>query len=133
VRDAAGNAGSKLTTITKNSDTTAPRVTRTVPVTNATGVVPAANVTATFSEDINASIINGTTFQLFKKGSTKKLAAAVSYSASTDTATLDPTSSLQGGATYKAVVSTVARDLAGDFLDRTAPAPACRRWRGPSR
>ncbi|HEY6583039.1 MAG TPA: Ig-like domain-containing protein [Rubrobacter sp.] len=104
----------------QESDTTAPRVTRTVPVANATGVVPAANVTATFSEDINASIINGTTFQLFKKGSTKKLAAAVSYSASTDTATLDPTSSLQGGATYKAVVSTVARDLAGNFLDQNS-------------
>jgi len=120
VRDAAGNAGSKTTTITKNSDTMAPRVTRTVPVANATGVVPAANVTATFSEDMNAFTINGTTFQLFKKGSTKKLAAAVSYSASTDTATLDPTSSLQGGATYKAVVSTVARDLAGNFLDQNS-------------
>lgn len=120
MRDAAGNAGSKTTTITKNSDTTAPRVTRTVPVANATGVVPAANVTATFSEDMNAYIINGTIFQLFKKGSTKKLAAAVSYSASTDTATLDPTSSLQGGATYKAVVSTVARDLAGNFLDQNS-------------
>jgi hypothetical protein len=64
------------------------------------------------------STINGTAFQLFKKGSIKKLAAAVSYSASTDTAKLDPTGSLQGGATYKAVVSTGAKDLAGNPLDQ---------------
>jgi hypothetical protein len=66
------------------------------------------------------STINGTAFQLFKKGSSKKLAAAVSYSASTDTAKLDPTGSLQGGATYKAVVSTGVKDLAGNPLDQNS-------------
>ena len=98
-------------------DTTVPRVTSTEPMANATGVDPTANVTATFSEDMDASTINGTTFQLFKQGSTKKLAAAVSYSASIDVATLDPTSPLQRGAIYKAVVSTGAKDLAGNPLD----------------
>ena len=48
-----------------------------------------------------ASSITATTFKLFKKGSTTKIAAAVSYEAGTDTATLDPTNSLRG-ATYKA-------------------------------
>jgi hypothetical protein len=63
-----------------------------------------------------ASSINGTTFKLFKKGSTTKLSAAVSYDASTDTATLDPTNSLGRGVTYKAVVTTGAKDVASNPL-----------------
>jgi len=83
------------------------------------------NVTATFSEDtvdmdedMDASTLNSQTFKLFKKGSTTKLAATVSYDAATDTATLDPTNSLQSRVTYKAVVTTGAKDLAGNSLDQ---------------
>jgi len=97
-------------------DTTAPTVKSTLPTANATGVSTTTNVTATFSEDMLASSINGTTFKLFKKGSTTKLSATVSYDASTDTATLDPTNSLRSGVTYKAVVTTGAKDLAGNPL-----------------
>jgi probable HAF family extracellular repeat protein len=80
-------------------------------------VGPAANVTATFSEDMHeASVINA--FKLYKKGSTNQIAALVSYDAATDTATLDPTNNLKRGATYKAVVSTVAKDEAGNRLDQ---------------
>jgi hypothetical protein len=68
------------------------------------------------------SSINATTFKLFKQGSTTKTAAAVSYEASTDTATLDPTNSLEGGVTYKAVVSTGAKDVAGNPLDENSTA-----------
>jgi hypothetical protein len=65
-----------------------------------------------------ASSINGTTFKLLKKGATTKLAAMVSYSGSTRTAKLDPINSLQRGITYKAVVSTGAKDVAGNRLDQ---------------
>ena len=99
-------------------DSTPPRVTSTSPAANATGVAPTANVTATFSEDMMTSSINATTFKLFKQGSTTKIAAAVSYEASTDTATLAPTNSLEGGVTYKAVVTTGAKDVAGNPLDQ---------------
>jgi hypothetical protein len=99
-------------------DTTAPTVISTVPDANATGVDPAANVKATFSEDMMASSINGQTFKLFKKGSTTKLSATVSYDSDTDTATLVPSNPLQGGVTYKAVVTTKATDLAGNPLDQ---------------
>jgi Bacterial Ig-like domain len=44
------------------------------------------------------------------------LEATVSYSAATDKATLNPTNSLQSGATYRAVVTTGAKDLAGNPL-----------------
>jgi Bacterial Ig-like domain len=95
-----------------------PKVISTVPTANAKGVSPTANITATFSKDMVDSSINPTTFKLFKKGTKAKLQAAVSYSAATDKATLDPTNSLQSGATYRALVTTGAKDLAGNPLDQ---------------
>ena len=86
----------------------------TVPGPNAKLVSPTTNVTATFSEAMLAASINGNTFKLFKKGSTTKISATVSYGAST--ATLDPTNSLRSGVTYKAVVTTGTKDLAGTSL-----------------
>jgi N-acetylglucosamine-6-sulfatase len=100
------------------TDTTRPRVTSTSPAANATGVAPSANVTATFSEAMMSSSINGTTFKLFKKGSTTKIGAAVSYDGATKKATLDPTNNLRLGTTYKAVVTTGAKDLASNQLDQ---------------
>jgi hypothetical protein len=97
-----------------------PTVESTIPSANETDVAPVTNVTATFSEDMMASSITGETFKLFKKGSNTKIAATVSYDASTDTATLDPTNSLQSGITYKAVVTKGAKDLAGNSLDQTS-------------
>jgi hypothetical protein len=99
-------------------DTTAPRVKSTTPQAGATGVSPTANVRAIFSEDMKSSTINATTFNLFRQGSTTKMGATLSYDATADKATLDPTNSLQRGATYKAVVSTEARDLADNSLDQ---------------
>lgn len=97
-----------------------PKVTSTSPTANATGVARTENLTATFSEDMMASSITGQSFKLFKKGSTTKLSATVSYQASTDMATLDPTNSLQAGVTYKAVVTTGAKDVAGIPLDQNS-------------
>jgi hypothetical protein len=102
-------------------DTTAPTLISTVPKADATGVDRTTNVTATFSEEMMASSINGTTFKLFKKGSTTKIGASVVYpnpdpNSPPDTAKLDPTNSLRSGVTYKAVVTTGAKDLAGKPL-----------------
>jgi hypothetical protein len=102
------------------ADTQAPRVTSTSLAAGATGVFATPNVRATFSEDMLASSINGQTFKLFRKGSTTKVGASVSYNADTHTAKLDPTNSLRRGATYKAVVTTGARDLAGNQLDQNS-------------
>src|SRR5215218_201991 len=98
----------------------APKVMSTSPGANAKGVAPAANITATFSKKMKASSINATTFKLFKKGSKTKLGAAVSYSAATRKATLNPTKSLQKGVTYRAVVSTGVKTLAGKSLDQNS-------------
>ena len=101
-----------------SSDTTPPRVTSTSPAASATGVAPSANVIATFSEAMMPSSVNGTTFKLFKKGSTTKIGASVSYDGATKNATLNPTNNLRLGTTYKAVVSTGAKDVAGNPLDQ---------------
>jgi hypothetical protein len=124
--DVAGNtdtspaARSFTVSTTQGGNTTPPTVVSTVPTAGATRVAATTNVTATFSEDMAVSSINGQTFKLTKKGSTTQIAAAVSYDASTDTATLDPANSLRSGITYKAVVTTGAKDLAGNALDQNS-------------
>jgi hypothetical protein len=67
---------------------------------------------------MNPASINGQTFKLFKKGSTNKVGATVSYNPNKDRAILNPTNALQRGATYKAVVTTAARDEADNRLDQ---------------
>jgi Bacterial Ig-like domain len=79
-------------------DTKAPRVVSTFPR-NGREVGPAANIGATFSEEMRpASVMNA--FKLFKEGSTNQIAARVSYDATTDRATLNPTNNLRRGVTY---------------------------------
>jgi Bacterial Ig-like domain len=60
-------------------------------------------------------------FKLFKKGSTTKLGASVGYpdpdpNSPPYTAKLDPTNALRSGVSYKAVVTTGAKDVAGNPL-----------------
>ena len=99
-------------------DTQAPRVISTFPR-NGGELSPAANIRATFSEDMRpASVINA--FKLFRKGSTNQIAATVTYDPATDTATLNPANILRRGATYRAVVSTQAKDMAGNRLDQNS-------------
>ena len=98
---------------------TAPRVLSTSPKANAKAVAPKASLRATFSEKMRASSINTKTFKLFnKKGSTKKLSARVTYNAATKKVTLNPTTSLRKGLSYKAIVTTGAKDVAGNRLDQ---------------
>jgi hypothetical protein len=102
------------------TDATAPRVTSASPAANAVGVSPSANLTATFSENMQASSVNATTFKLFERGSTMQVGAPVSYSASTDRATLDPTNPLKTGVTYDVRLTTEAKDPVGNHLDQSS-------------
>jgi subtilisin-like proprotein convertase family protein len=108
----------EITTAETPCDTTAPKVISTSPKADATEVAPTANVRATFSEGMDSKTIDGTTFQLFKKGTTTQIPAQVSYNADTNTAKLDPTNNLRRGVAYKAVVTTWAKDVAGNRLDQ---------------
>ena len=115
----SGNIDLGLVSTTPPPDTTAPEVDRVVPAENATRIAPGANVNAYFSEAMATGSIDATTVNLFKKGTTAPVAAAVTYDASTQKAVLNPDANLKRGAKYKAVVTTGAQDLAGNALDQT--------------
>jgi Tol biopolymer transport system component len=113
------------------TDTQAPRVTSTSPAAGAKGVARDTNVRATFSEQMDAASITKATFKLFRCPSTTSTNCTtqitnVTLSKSTDglRATLNPygTSStlLAPSTKYKAVVTTGAKDLAGNALDQNA-------------
>jgi hypothetical protein len=124
VKDAAGNALANNSTwsftTASAQDTTPPTVSSVAPVSGATNVNVNANVTVTFSEAMNVSTISSSTIEL-RNPSNALISAAVTYNASTFTATLDPTASLAAGTTYNATVrggSTDPRvkDMAGNAL-----------------
>jgi beta-lactam-binding protein with PASTA domain len=113
------------------TDTHAPRVTSTSPAAGAPGVARGTNVRATFSEQMDPASISKATFKLFKCPSATSTNCTtqitnVTLSKSTDglRATLNPygTSStlLAPRTKYKAVVTTGAKDLAGNALDQNA-------------
>jgi hypothetical protein len=121
---------------TYGADTTAPGVTATTPAAGATNVSTSTAVTARFSEAMDATTINATTFELRNAGGTL-VSASITYDPTSLTATLTPSSPLAGSATYTATVRGGAtdprvRDAAGNALAAsyswsftTASASAC--------
>jgi ice-binding like protein/Big-like domain-containing protein len=81
-------------------------------VTPADGACPNSAVTATFSEAMNASTINATTFTLTGAGA----AGVVTYDAPDITATFTPSPALALNTTYTATITTGAQDLFGNAL-----------------
>jgi large repetitive protein len=118
-KDAAGNTSTASDSVSVTVDRTPPRVDvdSVVPKEDATGVAPGVYVTATFTEGMRDASVKSA-FKLYKKGTSNALGASVSYEAASRTATLDPSANLRLGTTYKAVVSTGAKDLAGNSLDQ---------------
>ena len=92
------------------SDTTAPTVSSTSPVNNATGVAPNGNISVTFSEVMTPLTITGTSFTL-KQGVTV-VPGVVTYVGLI--ATLNPTVDLTSGLVYTGTITTGAKDLAGN-------------------
>jgi len=126
-KDAAGNISAASNARTVIVDKIKPRVTTTNPLAGATGVAPATNVVATFSEAMNANTLRNpdtlrsVTFTLARRnpdGTTTAVAAKVSYDTANKRAILNPDVNLQLGKTYIATVTTGAKDLAGNALDQ---------------
>ena len=123
VKDPAGNALAASSTwsfTTAAPDTTAPTVTAVSPASGATGVARNANITATFSENMNAATINGSTVFL-RAPSGALVSAAVTYSTGNRRVTLNPNSNLAALTTYTATVKGGAsdprvKDVAGNAL-----------------
>lgn len=95
-----------------SADTTPPTVTSSNPASGATGVGINSAISVTFSEAMDASTINATTFTV-KAGSTA-VPGTVSYSG--NTATFTPTDNLATSTSYTATVTTGVKDLAGNQL-----------------
>src|SRR5205807_327399 len=120
VKDLAGNAMASQFTSTFTTaaapDTTPPTVLSTSPADGATNVPITTVVTATFSEAMDASTINGTTFTLKVTSGGAAVAGTVTYDAATHVATFTPTASLLPSTGYTATVTTGAKDAAGNAL-----------------
>ncbi|HEU5311409.1 MAG TPA: Ig-like domain-containing protein, partial [Candidatus Eisenbacteria bacterium] len=130
VEDLAGNnmASDRIWTFTTEPapDTTPPTVTSFTPPDGSSSVDPAATPTATFSEPVDPSSVNETTFQVTGGGG--DLSGTVTLSG--QTATFHPSTPLDFSATYTARVTTGVQDLAGNALSSevawtftTAPEP----------
>ncbi|MEZ4270395.1 MAG: Ig-like domain-containing protein [Myxococcota bacterium] len=111
LRDLAGNAmGSDYTwsfrTTSNGQDTTPPIVVSTDPAAGAVDVALNSTISATFSEVMDASSINSSTFSI-----DGGLTGSVSYDGAT--ATFTPDTPMSWSNTYTATISTDVTDLAG--------------------
>ncbi|HUQ48669.1 MAG TPA: Ig-like domain-containing protein [Gemmatimonadaceae bacterium] len=117
VKDAAGNLmGTPVSVTVFTSDVTAPTVLSTVPADGATGVSTTAPITATFSEPMDISSINGTTFTLKTTSGGTPVAGTVTFNNSTSTATFAPSSALSSTTSYTATITTGVRDVSSNNM-----------------
>ena len=123
VKDVAGNALAASRTwsfTTVAADTTPPTITAISPSSGATFVSRTANVTATFSEAMDASTISTSTVELRSSGGTL-VSAVVTYDAANRTMTLNPNPTLSSLTTYTVTIRGGAtdprvKDAAGNAL-----------------
>ncbi len=101
-----------FTTGLSTADVTPPTVISTDPPNAATGVILSKVLSATFSEAMNPSTINSSTF-LLSQGITP-VAGTVTYSGTT--ARFTPNANLLSNTVYTATITTGAKDVAGNAL-----------------
>ena len=122
-------------------ETTPPTVSGVTPANGATSVGTGTNVTATFSEAMDAATINTNTFEL-RNPANNLVAATVTYDAGTQTVTLDPTANLAASTTYTATIrggaadprlkdqsgNALATNFAWSFTTGAGPSCPCSIW-----
>lgn len=94
-------------------DVTRPTIVSTDPTNGSTNVAVSKTLSATFSEAMNASTINSSTFTLTGPGTTP-VSGSVTYGG--NTAFFDPTLNLAINTTYTATITTGVTDAAGNHL-----------------
>jgi hypothetical protein len=114
--------GAPLSTVTWNFLTgPAPTVKTRVPAANATGVNPATQVLATFSEEVQD--VDATTFTLKNAATGAMISGVVTRDGTTNRWILDPNGTLEPRTKYTVTVlgkTTGVRDVAGNPLKATA-------------
>jgi OOP family OmpA-OmpF porin len=118
--------GAEKKAVAGTRDTTAPEVVCTSPDSGVTGMAIDRNITATFSEEMSRSTITTSTFTV--KHGTAAVSGRVTFAGTT--ATFNPASELEKGATYTGTIVAGVKDLAGNALANsyvwsftTVPAP----------
>jgi hypothetical protein len=105
-------------------DTRSPKVGIVKPPNGKSGVGRDSSVTATFSEKMDPDAINDSTFKLYKLNADRSTTRITNVLVTADgmKAELDPfgtsSRSLLANTTYRAVITTESRDLAGNALDQ---------------
>ncbi|MEK7469014.1 MAG: ice-binding family protein [Planctomycetota bacterium] len=120
VQDLSGNsmAASYVWTFTTGltSDSTAPSVTSTIPLSGATGVPLNTKVTATFDEPMDPSTFTTATFTFTLQSGTTPVSGTVVCPSPGTSASFIPDSDLAPSTIYTATVTTGVKDLAGNAL-----------------
>jgi len=109
--DSSTTTSWSFTTVT--TDSSAPTIKSTYPVSGATSIPISATVVVKFSEGMLSSSITTSTFYI------SGVSGTVTYDSSTNTATLTPTASLSYATDYKVYVTTGVKDLSGNSLQAT--------------
>lgn len=99
-----------------NSDSGAPTISGISPLASATQVCLSKNVLVTFSEPMNATTINSTTFTVTNNTTSTLVPGVVTYDAISNTATFAVTGSFDASTTFTRVITTGAQDLAGNAI-----------------
>jgi outer membrane protein assembly factor BamB len=107
-----GSGDQKFYAVIWTADTTAPVITSTSPVDNASGVGIHTVVTATFSEVMDSSTITASTFLVADDA--QNISGTVTYGGVT--ATFTPTAPLAYETAYTATMTAAAEDVAGNTL-----------------
>ena len=100
-----GNGGNS------GGDTVAPSITLTSPAKDAFGVALNASVSVTFSEAMNDSTINNTSFSLAGASS---ITGVIGYTG--NTATFTPDSALTPNTLYTVIITSAVKDVAGNAM-----------------
>ncbi len=98
------------------TDTTPPVVASTSPVTGQSGVSRSPTITATFSESLDPTSVNTSTFLVTDAATGIGIVGTVSYNASSQQAIFLPTSTLAANTSYTVTLTTGIRDVAGNAM-----------------
>lgn len=117
VKDLAGNAmGTAFSFAFTTADITPPNIVAVSPANGSSGVASNATVDVAFSKAMNASTINASSVLLKLTSSGASVTGTVSYNAATFTATFLPSAPLSFSTGYTVIVTTDAKDTAGNSL-----------------
>jgi hypothetical protein len=101
-------------TTTANADTTPPTVVSTSPANGSAGIDINSPITVTFSEAMDPTTIDNTTFTV------NGVSGTVTYNPATTSVTFMPSAQLSSGTAYTATISGSVKDVAGNAM--TTPA-----------